>query len=282
MADRSAPLGVREAATEAEETNRTGTAVTLDMSMEDYVAHLKSGSLPSADTYVFHDITDTELAADFQMLHGLMARVRMAADSKVGPWQSELVETPGFIEGYPISTRLALGRSATGNSWHSHGPAMLALVAGHKRWLIMKPRMSGAVPLLEEAQMNGMPTKSWLAAAEAQSGDDSPWEAGAVWDCEQQAGEIIFVPDEFSHAVLNDGLVMGVAVQVDLGGTTALHDAAAWGEFGEQYATQLLQAGADPDTFSNVGFTPLHVGATPLVTVSLPLPLPSPNRTPQL
>eukprot|EP01047_Picozoa_sp_COSAG01_P043669 COSAG01_NODE_3894_length_5575_cov_746.141136_8_plen_151_part_00 len=89
------------------------------------------------------------------------------------------------------------------------------------------------------------------------------WEAGAVWDCEQEAGEIIFVPDEFSHAVLNDGLVMGVAVQVDLGGTTALHDAAAWGKFGEQYATQLLQAGADPDTFSIVGYTPLHVGATP-------------------
>eukprot|EP01047_Picozoa_sp_COSAG01_P043670 COSAG01_NODE_3894_length_5575_cov_746.141136_9_plen_329_part_00 len=178
VADRSAPLGVREAATEAEERNRTGTAVTLDMSMEDYVARLKSGSLPSADTYVFHDITDTDLAADFHMLHGLMARVRMAADSKVGPWQSELVETPGFIEGYPISTRLALGRSATGNSWHSHGPAMLALVAGHKRWLIMKPRMSGAVPLLEEAQMNGMPTKSWLAAAEAQSGDDSPSHRG--------------------------------------------------------------------------------------------------------
>jgi hypothetical protein len=203
--DSSAELGVREAVTEQETKNQTGTAVTLEMPMDEYAARLRNGSLPSADTYVFHDVTETELSADFHILNRLMARVRMAADSKAESWQSKLTETPGFIETYPLNTRIAMGHADSGNSWHSHGPAMLALVEGQKRWLIMKPGVSDTVPLLQFDRPEGFSTKDWLAKAVASRAADSPWEAGAIWDCEQQAGEIIFVPDGFKHAVLNGG-----------------------------------------------------------------------------
>ena len=36
--------------------------------------------------------------------------------------------------------RVALGGLSTGSSWHVHGPALLAVVAGQKSWFIRNPR----------------------------------------------------------------------------------------------------------------------------------------------
>jgi ankyrin repeat protein len=58
-----------------------------------------------------------------------------------------------------------------------------------------------------------------------------------------------------------EGFSLGVAVQVNLVGTTALHDAAAWEKFGSEYAAKLLKAGADPNLLAASGFTPLHIAA---------------------
>jgi hypothetical protein len=112
------------------------------------------------------------------------------------PWfawsESPLVRTlpalkPQFYLGYP----------GTGAPMHFHKDAWNMLAHGQKRWYLLPPA---------DAQYSTQPIASWvqggLAAAPA-----------SLQECTQDAGDIMFVPRGWSHAVLNLHTSVGIAVE---------------------------------------------------------------------
>lgn len=71
--------------------------------------------------------------------------------------------------------------------------------SGRKRWFISPP---------SEAIFSKKPILQWLE-------EDYPAlrESKAFWECEQRAGDVLYVPCEWGHAVLNVEDTIGLAVE---------------------------------------------------------------------
>ncbi|XP_078664485.1 jmjC domain-containing protein 8-like [Branchiostoma floridae x Branchiostoma belcheri] len=106
------------------------------------------------------------------------------------------VHLPSFLnqsrlEG-PVS-RLFLGRSGTGLSWHAHGQAWNGVVFGAKRWFLSAPDQP-------PPGGNNFEQLDWMKYVQ-------PY-VSAVWrplECLQQAGDVVYIPECFHHAVVNIG-----------------------------------------------------------------------------
>lgn len=101
---------------------------------------------------------------------------------------------PGLIahprEVGSASVHVFLGRAGSGAPAHIHADAVNAVVAGVKRWYVSPPR---------DSVYSRTPVAAWAAAIE---------EAPAVTDatplrCTQRAGDVVYVPGEWGHAVVN-------------------------------------------------------------------------------
>ena len=121
------------------------------------------------------------------------------------PWRALLhAEAPG----------LYVGANGSGNPFHYHAQTWNALVAGRKRWLLYPPNASfySEIHPLE-----------WLRRRpHGHDADD------AALECEQRAGDVLFVPRLWGHGTINFGEAVGVAVPfalregVDYEGATRL------------------------------------------------------------
>ena len=89
---------------------------------------------------------------------------------------------------------------------HYHSQALNALVRGSKKWFLRHPTF---------AHYDRTPVREWLrrkdGAAYAVRGaaEDRP----PLIECVQRAGDILFVPSGWGHAVLNLEEVAGFAVE---------------------------------------------------------------------
>ena len=94
---------------------------------------------------------------------------------------------------------------------------MNALVYGRKLWLLLPP---------ERALYSALPMAGWLAAAEARGSAEAPnatsptttaaargLPKGALV-CVQRAGDVMYVPPGWGHAVLNLNTSVGVAIEM--------------------------------------------------------------------
>ncbi|CAH1254079.1 JMJD8 [Branchiostoma lanceolatum] len=94
--------------------------------------------------------------------------------------------------GEPVH-RLFLGGSGTGSAWHLHAQAWNGVVFGAKRWFIYAPdqRPPG---IANFDQLDWMKyVHPYLRAS------------GRPLECLQQAGDVVYIPQNFFHAVLNIG-----------------------------------------------------------------------------
>ena len=98
----------------------------------------------------------------------------------------------------------SLGPASAGAYFHAHTAAWNGLVYGRKRWFLFPPL---SVPYGPES---GLSMPQWVREVY-----DKP---GALrvrpLECVQQAGEVMFVPAEWHHGILNLEDSVGVAVQM--------------------------------------------------------------------
>ena len=182
---------------------------------------MKLGSNPVSLAEIingFESGSGTPLA--FDATSTLMETIRKQTPgwSKKGKW-------PSVFSRHKDMQILSLGGSRSGLSFHDHGPAVLWLVHGRKRWFIMPP---GTLP--PELEADGRNTYEWLAGLRAGGEPDaagttppSPLAsanavspaaryAGLI-QCTQEPGEIVLVPHRWHHATVNIGTAVGFGGQ---------------------------------------------------------------------
>ena len=103
---------------------------------------------------------------------------------------------PGLPAPPPARAQFFLGPPGSGAPFHAHRDAFNALIFGRKRWFLLPP---------DRSLYSTTPVATWLASAAALP-------EGAL-QCVQEAGDVVFVPRGWAHAVLNLRTSVGVAVE---------------------------------------------------------------------
>ena len=80
--------------------------------------------------------------------------------------------------------------------------AVDVLVRGSRTWLLQAPADA---------------SYSALHPADATRAAPWPWAKESLYSCEQQAGDVLFVPDMWGHAYLNNEESFGFHVQTETG-----------------------------------------------------------------
>jgi hypothetical protein len=98
------------------------------------------------------------------------------------------------------SPQFYLGGPGTGSPLHFHKDAFNALIYGKKRWFLLPP---------SQALYSTLPVSSWAATTPL----DGPGAPIGLKMCTQLAGDVMYVPHGWAHAVLNLETSVGVAVE---------------------------------------------------------------------
>jgi len=103
---------------------------------------------------------------------------------------------------YRASMQFALGPAGSGSPPHYHMAAVNTLAYGAKRWTLLPPR---------DAVYSALPAREWHAAGGPAG---LRGEGRTVVECVQRAGDVLYVPDGWGHAVLNLQPSVGFAAEV--------------------------------------------------------------------
>lgn len=180
---------------------RAGTAPSL--AVAELAARVRNGSLPH-DAYSFAPVDGTALA-NVSELHRLWRLLPHAHD-----------------DGHVAGTLFGLGGRGSGVMFHSHTPAVSALFAGHKRWLLYDDAAHGPDRAFLRAQLAratrrdpGFRLHSMAAWVEhvLPLPDVRAWWARAGWDCVQRAGDLLYVPGQLHHGTLNLDEAVSLSIQ---------------------------------------------------------------------
>ena len=119
------------------------------------------------------------------------------------------LELPTFLSGWRREGEglrdmgnwfLSVGATSSGQHFHSHGEALNAVVWGRKRWFFLAPgssvRASDYASSLEFVR--GLPANRR--------------EGASVAECVQERGDVVIVPAQLPHAVVNDGDTVSVSL----------------------------------------------------------------------
>jgi hypothetical protein len=117
--------------------------------------------------------------------------------------------SPHHINGY---FELALGPALSGAHMHSHQAAWNALISGKKRWAMSDLVQDIDFKPLDDGKGESVPALQWFQEKLLPLQQEPRCR---IYEFEQAAGELVFVPDEYFHAVVN--LEPGVAVSKQLG-----------------------------------------------------------------
>jgi len=124
-------------------------------------------------------------------------------------------ETPALLDGIEVygqgvevvNSEFSFGPPGSGASLHFHENAVNALAYGRKRWLLRAP---------DQAAYSRQPTaellKHWRSL---------PQSSVKPMECTQQSGDVLFVPEHWTHATFNLAESIGVAYHFVIRGTTA-------------------------------------------------------------
>jgi hypothetical protein len=113
---------------------------------------------------------------------------------------------------------LSLGASRAGALFHAHAPAWNALIFGKKRWLLFDERLIAErhAPLITALRKMAKPslsngiTNADFLTTEYRSPEFQKWWSFHGYECIQEAGEMLYIPDRFYHAILNLGEAVAV------------------------------------------------------------------------
>jgi hypothetical protein len=160
-----------------------GVAQSSSTTLGDYASRVKSGRA-GAD-YLFESL--------------LPGALRTAVEDHL-PVQLTSVVAPDWLEGR--SVQFTLGGAGSGAPPHYHKAAVNTLVYGRKRWWLSPPR---------DALYSNIPSSEWVR-------DGGPTRMRAhgrmLLECTQHAGDVLYLPNFWGHAVLN--LEPSVAVASEL------------------------------------------------------------------
>merc|ERR1712019_290738 len=107
-----------------------------------------------------------------------------------------------------VNTQFYLGAPSSGAPFHFHTDAFNLLVYGRKRWFMLPP---------DRAVYSKRPAVEMiLDEAFAKGGELEPI------DCVQEAGDVLYVPNQWAHATINVEESIGVAYQFTMRGITEL------------------------------------------------------------
>ena len=112
----------------------------------------------------------------------------------------------GAIDPAALETRsvqFAVGGAGSGAPMHYHKAAVNTLVYGKKRWWLAPPR---------DAIYSSIPAAAW-----AEGGGPARAAAAGrtLLRCVQRPGDVLFLPDFWGHAVLNEEASVGVASEFE-------------------------------------------------------------------
>mmetsp|Transcript_84169 Transcript_84169/g.191892 ORF Transcript_84169/g.191892 Transcript_84169/m.191892 type:complete len:552 (+) Transcript_84169:55-1710(+) len=93
----------------------------------------------------------------------------------------------------PVLTEFSLGPPLSGANMHFHGAVFTGLVHGRKRWALLRPA---------DAYFSTTPVREWL--------DSEAGRHPRLLHCIQRAGDVMFVPRNWGHAVMNLQTAVGV------------------------------------------------------------------------
>lgn len=164
------------------------------MWLADYLAYLDApddGELPQ---YLMHGVDERATAQE------LVSSLDL-------PDAAELVGGVSFY-------RLYVGRQQTGSLPHNHKPAFNVLLQGRKRWaLYIGDTPETTQQLLDEGMRDyphGSQIQPWFR-------DECPRlrerKGVAFYELVQEAGDTLYIPDQFVHAVANLERVLGLVIQ---------------------------------------------------------------------
>ena len=192
----------------------------IEMPLAHYAEFMRNGSLPGS--YVFTDISQTTLAAEVRalsLLFGHVARRRLPISSIHGTrLRAAVTAAPALaFAGTPL---LAMGGDGSGGAFHFHAEAIAALLVGRKRWFIRRQRVGSpsnadasvvmemaeheAEAAAEEAVLRRRPALAFFNHLQASTAGRRRLSEG-YWQCIQRAGDALFLPPGYEHAVLNHG-----------------------------------------------------------------------------
>jgi hypothetical protein len=166
-----------------------------NMTLAEYLDSLaKSKAADQPLEYLFHSQRDFEGAADLF---------------------DEDLDVPAAILrlGNPNLYRFFVGPAYSGTLPHNHTYAINALARGRKRWAIsVGADQAETEKLLKESYRNyssGSQAKDWFV----QECPKLRSRKVRLWECAQEAGDLVYIPAFFVHAVVNLEPVVGFTVE---------------------------------------------------------------------
>lgn len=102
----------------------------------------------------------------------------------------------------PHKPQFYLGPPGSGAPMHHHKSAWNFLAYGQKRWFLIPPG--------KHSLYSTQPIAEWVLALPEDRGES---EGLGIIECTQEAGDVIFVPSDWSHGVLNTKTSIGVALE---------------------------------------------------------------------
>jgi len=191
-----------------------------EVALRDFIAQISAPGNRSLG-YVFHAPLERDARALFPRGMGALPRFLQLdlAEDAVPELRARAVAADGGSGAAPLRRRhrallsatdgerraagpgdpaqFYLGAAGSGSPWHAHEAAANSLVFGRKRWFLRAP----AFALASTARARSL-------AADAGDGGD-----GRTLECTQEAGDVLFVPEGWAHAVVNLRASVGFAVE---------------------------------------------------------------------
>lgn len=119
------------------------------------------------------------------------------------------VDVPVLSASHSPNVQFYIGGPASGAPLHYHKDAVNIMAAGQKRWFLLPP---------QHALYSTIPAADWVSALVSNSTSLAAYAStlqGHLLECTQEAGDALYVPFGWGHAVLNTGkgFTVGVAVE---------------------------------------------------------------------
>jgi len=161
--------------------------------MAEYLEKQRSRGEPAADgrnvEYLFHTLRDT---------------------SRISEILEDIDLPPGILQFWPaVNFRIYVGPAWSGTLPHSHTYAINALARGRKRWAIYigrdKPHNDSLRRESFSKYGSGAQAVSWFEAECPKLRS----RGARLWEFIQEAGDVLFIPAYYLHAVVNTEPVVG-------------------------------------------------------------------------
>jgi hypothetical protein len=131
-------------------------------------------------------------------------------------WPNLFVEKRELVKRYTVF----FGRDGTGALPHAHGETFNVLCRGTKDWIVFDASPGTAGEALQRYYYSAYPYSQRLSSSEWLMREGHALHEFAirhnmpVWRFTQTAGDVVFIPRLFSHAVINTSQVLGVALEL--------------------------------------------------------------------